>query len=700
MSGTTGSRPAVAPGIAPASVAGYRVEIDGLRALAVVAVILNHIDERLLPSGYLGVDVFFVISGFVITGSLTRRPAHSLADLLLGFYSRRLKRLVPALLLFVVVVGLLSCLVIPRPHTALRTAISALFGFSNIYLHGQATDYFGTATKLNPFTHTWSLGVEEQYYLLFPLVAWLTGFARPGAGGQRSLFGLMAVASLASLIGFVQLYPSQQAAAYFLMPPRFWEMGAGCLLFCLGGVWPAAARGLGRLPPMPLVLALGAVMVLPLAWAIPATVAAVTLTTLLIASLREGTAAYRLFTLPALVAVGLISYSLYLWHWGVLSLSRWTIGLHWWSVPFQIALIVILSLASYRWVEKPLRQATWAQRRGSTIAIGAGSLAAGAGLLIGVDNLPSFSLYAGRNPIPAGMGVESLVDPYRVAGAAGTWQGSPCILANEADAEKAIPIASCTLGDFTTARHRVLVVGNSFSASFAGAFDDLVARDGYAVTITSAWAASPVGNFAALPGSGPFAAINRAYWNRVVPELVERLRPGDWVFLVNDMVMFSPPSQGPGSRLILQTLRVGLTDFSTSLARRGVRLAVLNGLPFAREANCHPASAVPQWFSPFGGPCQMPGRVASLGRRQPLDDLLRELQNQGTLQVVDLFDLFCPGEACTYRAAGGEILYRDEHSHPSKQAVRLAAPEIRRVLTSAPPEPSAAIPQRTMPPKP
>ncbi|WP_216916043.1 MULTISPECIES: acyltransferase family protein [unclassified Synechococcus] len=664
--------------------AGYRAEIDGLRALAVVAVILNHIDDRLLPSGYLGVDIFFVISGFVITGSLTRRPARSLGDLLLGFYSRRLKRLVPALLVFVVVVGILACLVIPRPHTALRTGISALFGFSNVYLHGQATDYFGTATKLNPFTHTWSLGVEEQVYLLLPLVAWLTGFARPGAGGHRALFGVMGVASLASLIAFVQLYPTQQAAAYFLMPPRLWEMGAGSLLFCLGGVWPAAARGLGRLPPMAAALGLVGVMLLPLTWAVPATVAAVVLTTLLIASLRQGTAAHRLFSLPALVGVGLISYSLYLWHWGVLSLSRWTIGLHWWSLPFQIGLMVLLSLASYRWVEKPLRQASWAPRRDQTIAIGVGGLAAGAGLLIGVDNLPPFSLYAGRNPIPAGMGVESLVDPYRVAGAAGTWQGSPCVLANDGEAAKTIAIEACTLGDFATARHRVLVVGNSFSASFAGAFDELVATDDYAVTITSAWAASPVGNFAALGGGGPFAATNRAYWNRVVPGLVAQLRPGDWVFLVNDMVMFSPPSQGPGSRLILQTLRVGLSDFSASLAERGVRLAVLNGLPFAREANCHPASAVPQWFSPFGGPCQMPDRAESLRRRQPLDDLLGELQSQGKLQVVDLFDLFCPEGSCTYRARGGEILYRDEHSHPSKQAVRLAAPVIRDVLRPRP----------------
>jgi hypothetical protein len=489
---------------------------------------------------------------------------------------------------------------------------------------------------------------------------------------------------VASLFAFVHLYPSQQAAAYFLMPPRLWELGAGCLLFCLGCVWPTLAEGIGRLPPLAPALALVGVLFLPLEWAVPATLAAVGLTTLLIGSLRAGTAAYRLFTLPGMVTVGLISYSLYLWHWGVLALSRWTIGLHWWSLPFQIAVIVILSLASYHGVEKPLRRAPWGPGRGGSIGIGVGSLVAGAGLLIGVDNLPPFTLYAGRNPIPAGMGVESLTAPYRVAGTAGSWQGPPCVLANAGDATKAIAIETCTLGDFDQARHRVLVIGNSFSAAFPQAFDELVARDGFAVTITSAWAASPVASIAALGGGGPFAASNTAYWNRVVPGLIGRLRPGDWVFLVNDMAMFSPPLQSPQSRLLLTSLKEGLSDLAGSLAQRGVRLAVLNGLPFAREANCHPASAVPQWFSPFGGPCLMPDRVESLRRRQPLDDLLTALERQGTLRVVDLFDLFCPGPECTYRSRGGEVLYRDEHSHPSAAAVRLAAPAIRQVLASPP----------------
>jgi peptidoglycan/LPS O-acetylase OafA/YrhL len=659
---------------------GYRAEIDGLRALAVVAVILNHIDERILPSGYLGVDIFFVISGFVITSSLTRSPARSLGDLLLGFYTRRLKRLVPALLLFVLVVGLLACLVIPRPHTALRTGINALFGLSNIYLLGQATDYFAPSTQLNPFTHTWSLGVEEQFYLLFPPVVWLTGFGRRGIGGTRALFGVMGVASVVSLAAFVHLYPTQQAAAYFLMPSRLWELGAGCLLFCLGGLWPALAEGITRFSPGALALALIGVLFLPLSWAVPATAAAVGLTTLLIGSLRAGTAAYRWFTLPGVVAVGLLSYSLYLWHWGVLSLSRWTIGIHWWSLPFQIALIVLLSLASYRWVERPLRRAPWTPRRGGSIAVGVGSLAAAAGLLIVVDNLPPFSLYAGRNPVPAGMGVESLTEPYLVEGSPSPWGGRRCVLADDGDAGKSIAIEDCTLGDFHRARHRVLVIGNSFSAAFPEAFDELITRDGYAVTITSAWAASPVATIAALGGGGPFAAINEAYWNRIVPGLIAQLKPGDWVFLVNDMAMFSPPQQSPQSRLILGSLESGLTNLSGSLAAQGIHLAVLSGLPFAREANCHPASAVPQWFSPLGGPCRLPGRVESLRRRQPLSELLTRLESEGKLQVVDLFDLFCPGSACTYRGRNGELLYRDEHSHPSAAAARLAAPAIRRVL--------------------
>jgi len=156
----------------------YRPEIDGLRALAILVVIINHTRKEILPSGYLGVDIFFVISGFVITSSLSNYESAGLSDFLLGFYSRRLKRLVPALAVFVALVSVLLCIVNADPGVMLGLGRRALFGVSNIQLFKEATNYFSTSTELNPFTHTWSLGVEEQFYLLFPLLVWAAGYGR------------------------------------------------------------------------------------------------------------------------------------------------------------------------------------------------------------------------------------------------------------------------------------------------------------------------------------------------------------------------------------------------------------------------------------------------------------------------------------------------------------------------------------------
>ena len=148
----------------------YRPEIDGLRAFAVVAVIINHFNKEILPNGYLGVDIFFVISGFVITSSLYQRPSKNFKDFICGSYERRIKRLVPALSVFVLITSIMICLFNPTPGISLLTGLTSLFGLSNLYLLKESTDYFAQLTELNIFTHTWSLGVEEQFYLLFPFL--------------------------------------------------------------------------------------------------------------------------------------------------------------------------------------------------------------------------------------------------------------------------------------------------------------------------------------------------------------------------------------------------------------------------------------------------------------------------------------------------------------------------------------------------
>ncbi len=209
----------------------YRPEIDGLRAFAVITVIINHFNKDILPGGYLGVDIFFVISGFVITSSLYQRPSKNFRDFISGFYARRIKRLVPALSLFVLITTIVICLFNPTPDLSLKTGITSLFGLSNIFLFRRSTDYFAQSTDLNVFAHTWSLGVEEQFYILFPFLIWFSGFGRQTKNGTRNLFLIVGALTIGSLIGFLHLYPINQSATYFLMPTRFWEMASGCLLF-------------------------------------------------------------------------------------------------------------------------------------------------------------------------------------------------------------------------------------------------------------------------------------------------------------------------------------------------------------------------------------------------------------------------------------------------------------------------------------
>ncbi len=353
---------------------GYRPEIDGLRAFAVVAVIINHFNKNILPGGYLGIDIFFVISGFVITSSLYQRPSKNFKDFISGFYERRIKRLVPALSIFVLIASIMICLFNQNPIFSLRTGITSLFGLSNIYLLKQSTDYFAQATELNVFTHTWSLGVEEQFYILFPFLFWFSGFGNQTKNGARNLFLIVGTLAIASLIGFVYLYPINQSAAYFLMPTRFWEMAAGCLIFIRFQKRKSIAQFLEKAPPLLLLTLIISVMYLPISLATTSTIAVVLLSAALIASLKKQTRTFAFFSHPKVVYIGLISYSLYLWHWGVLSISRWTIGIHWWSVPIQITMILGISVTSYNWIETPLRKGNWFGKRWKTLLTGTGAV--------------------------------------------------------------------------------------------------------------------------------------------------------------------------------------------------------------------------------------------------------------------------------------------------------------------------------------
>lgn len=153
---------------------------------------------------------------------------------------------------------------------------------------------------------------------------------------------------------------------------------------------------LERVPPLLVVAAMVGVMFLPVAAAVPATIAIVVLSAILIACLKRGTAAYQFFTPEKVVFIGLISYSLCLWHWGVLCISRWTVGIHWWSAPLQVVLMLLLGASSFQWIETPLRKISLFQERWKAICFGFGILIVTAGILVGLPwTSTSKGLYLG-----------------------------------------------------------------------------------------------------------------------------------------------------------------------------------------------------------------------------------------------------------------------------------------------------------------
>lgn len=152
----------------------YRPELDGIRAFAVLIVIANHFGWAAVPSGFLGVDVFFVLSGYVVCAAISRRVHLGFFAFLLDFYARRVRRILPALVLCVLVTAAVGVLFIQHPAGSLVAGAFALVGMSNLSFYWHSTDYFGEVARHNLFTHNWSLGVEEQFYLILPVVFLLT----------------------------------------------------------------------------------------------------------------------------------------------------------------------------------------------------------------------------------------------------------------------------------------------------------------------------------------------------------------------------------------------------------------------------------------------------------------------------------------------------------------------------------------------
>lgn len=332
----------------------HRGDIDGLRAVAVLAIVLFHLNPATLTGGFIGVDIFFVISGFLITSNIYR-DLQSEGFSFLDFYARRIRRLYPALIVTVLVTLAAAFLFLfpSELEKTARGAVATVLYVSNIFFYDKI-NYF-TVGEVRPLLHTWSLAVEEQYYLIFPLIlVLLYRFAR------RAIIPALFLIAIFSL-GFAEyLIRVDASAAFYWSPPRFWEFMAGSLIVFL------PHRPLPR--PMAdgaVIAGLFAILVAILAFTptspVPGLLALLPVcgTALIIyAGQQRGLAASALLSLPPMRFFGRISYSLYLVHWPLIVITEATYqaGLF---LPAQIGLLfasILLAWLSYRYVELPVRQ--------------------------------------------------------------------------------------------------------------------------------------------------------------------------------------------------------------------------------------------------------------------------------------------------------------------------------------------------------
>nr|WP_281367549.1 acyltransferase family protein [Sphingomonas chungangi] len=504
----------------------YFPGIDGLRALAVLGVVLFHVHESWMPGGFVGVDVFFVISGYVVAQSVSEANPSSLSDYFIWFYRRRFARIFPALFLYVIVVEILGMLFIPggrETQYIAMTGTSSLFGLSNVVLFFKSGDYFSPGTAFNTFTHTWSLAVEEQYYFIFPFFSyWL--IARRSAGKSKIALAVLVAATLGSLLACWLVTRRSHEFAFYMLPTRFWELGIGFLLkLALSRERRAISGGRG----MAVVGAVGFVVLIasfvltpsdpfPFPFAIPACLGTAAVIACIVTMPTHW--ANVLLTREWLRHVGRISYSLYLWHWGVVVLLRWTVGLDT-SVLRVIAFAATFALAeaSYHWVERPIRSAAWlktisAPRYFATFGGVAALLAVSCTALDGAK--PTLGLAASNDV--------TVWDAYAWPGAA----SAQC-----ANQKRSVHFGG---GQLTTwspacapaAPAGLFVLGDSHAGAYTRMLWQVAASGRYDVRLYSLGGCRPIQTLAntTIPACD-------AFLNRSIADIRARARPGDVIFL-------------------------------------------------------------------------------------------------------------------------------------------------------------------------
>ncbi|MBB4931912.1 peptidoglycan/LPS O-acetylase OafA/YrhL [Lipingzhangella halophila] len=656
-------------------------EVQGLRALAVAIVLAYHVNHDLLPGGYVGVDVFFVISGFLITTLMLREARTHGRVSLAGFYIRRVRRILPAATLVLVVTGVLALVVLPSPRladTAAQLLASAAY-VENLFLAHQSVDYLAAEAAASPVRHFWSLAVEEQFYLLWPLLfaGWLA--LSPRWRGETVIIALTSAVVAVSFGWSVWLTTNDPQPAYFLPQGRMWELAAGGVLALLlarwqppeSARWPlgwagiaaiaAAAIGYDATTPFP-----GWAATLP----VLGTIAVIT------AGHTAGRwSAYALLSTRPAGYVGDLSYALYLWHWPliVFTLART-------ERPALNALEAVLVLGAtfaLAWgtkaaLEDPLRAARLPRGgRGAAAFALTGLLlvtAIGAGKYAYQQELSDvrFDPEVHVGPQAIGQqhpeGDDSAIYPPPVSATADL----PGVYDDDCHATPSVTtLKSCVYGpdDATT---DVAIVGDSHAAHWVPALRE-VAHDREWRLHTYTKSSCPFTDTLAERNGGPYRECEQ--WNEAVrDELVSEVEP-ETVFTSSATQTRAHHADTDEQNTAM--LAGGMAGLWSSLDAAGIDVAAIRDTPKSR-------ARLPECVDRNPDDLDECARTSgeALAEDDPQELAVAEYGAQADL--LDLTDRFCADGRCP-PVVGNVLVYRDSN-HLTAAYSRLLASDLQERL--------------------
>lgn len=638
----------------PLNSKAYRPDVDGLRAIAVLSVAMFHFGIGPFQGGFAGVDVFFVISGYLITGIIHKEVAAG-EFTFVGFYERRVRRIFPALFAMLLAVMLVApAILLPSDLERLGVSAIATLLFGSNILFWRQSGYFDPSSQINPLLHTWSLAVEEQFYIGFPILMLLIErYAR------RQIVPLLALAGVISFALCLYFQPLRPTATFYLLPFRAWELLLGALL-AVGAVPPITHR-LGRelIAGGALLMLMASLLLLEEGPSFPGWVASfpVLATAALLHTGASGDSfARRVLALRPLVLIGLISYSLYLWHWPLEVYAKYTNGMEPLPAGSGYGLLVLAILAgwaSYRWVEAPFRR-----RTSGTLPKTRKGLFAGA--LVGMAVL---GLIAASSWVDKGWQLR-----FAPAVAAMDQQRYPDIPFQNCDSHSPQVDGGICIGGKRDAARSILLWGDSHALAWSPAMDEIGKRAGMRVYLAPNSACPPL--FDVKNPVDP-ACLSE---NDRIRTFIRTNRP-DVVVMVASWLAYSIPH-----------------GFYTLEDRQGRRD---NGQVFApalqstiAEVKGHAGRVILAGPTP-GAPGDAPFRMAmSLwkgGARPPENTLARvrqqdrwfwqearRLQADDQLRLLDPVEWFCDARSCRYVDTENRLLYRDS-SHLSQAGANYVA---------------------------